>query len=87
VNGFEIVYGGRFSCFHCKFRVVVNYCELKKKYLQIFPIYDCDKRQLSDDCINRIKQKDKKIEETKIDTHPRFPIIDLDILDLWELIL
>ena len=67
LEGFERVLGRKFTCGDCdnKYGIgcwfpQINHCESYFK--------------LSDKTKAEIKLKDKEIEDTKIDTHPRYPI-------------
>jgi len=91
LEGFEKVLGRKFTCKDCGYLrkeksmdLSLNIFWSKDSYvcpsgwcnnIDIFKI--CKSFYLSDDTKAEIKLADKKIEETKIDTHPRFSLGNL----------
>jgi len=69
LEGFEKVLGRKFRCWDCRHLEERSDCEFSKRYLLI---NDCPIFKLSDNTITEIRLKDKEIEDTKIDTHPRY---------------
>lgn len=67
LEGFEKVLGRKFTCIKDCVLYSEGNCEMIGNLLKY-----CPKFRLTDDTKAEIKLKDKEIEETKIDTHPRY---------------
>ena len=72
LEGFEQVLGRKFRCQDCS-----RICPIANQMTHI-----CYEFKLSDATKVEIKLKDREIEDTKIDTHPRYPLGTLKIVPI-----
>ncbi len=69
LEGFEKVLDRRFKCNDCSLMTTVGCVE---SWMDITNAFPCHKFILTDKTKAEIKLKDREIEDTKIDTHPRY---------------